>query len=630
MWILRRPGRSPKQDRPQKDRTTQLSGPCIILSAIHEGLCQNWRCVTLRNVRTSTVLLELADAKCLQRLEAKAQFATSARLPRLPSTLHRRDRCFFPRGWAVLSQKKNDLRIHPVQYASRTLNQAERNYSACEREALAVIFALKKFRIYLLSETFTLGTNHQALRHAFQKNDVHGRLARWPDLLAEYDFRIVYLPGEDNHAADYLYRPARGMAKQEMKDGLVLHVSDNGNFESLLLDVQKYLTHFEFSTDDGNYDRRVKRASNSYLFVSGQLFRRTVHRIRVIPPGHQRVGILKSFHDDIGHSDLNTTRQFMSDRYWWPRMHRDIHDYVRSCHDCQIFTPLPNYPASLKLPLTTLFDVFSIDFAGPYPTTSSGHRYILVAVEHLTGWPIAMTYPNCTSAVVLAFLKNEIMFSFGSPRKIISDITTSFLSTAVEEFSQLHGISWKPVLAYAPQSNRKAERMVGTIKKSVAKMVYKNAREWDKRLPKVLYGYRRRRLAEGCSPFELLYVHPPRLSSVDATPLLPACTLAHRQIELLASANLRAKRHDHHTKSPSRKTTEASQIGEKVLVCRGGALHTTVKWPSLISKYYGPCTVRNSDHPRYVLCSQHRRLSRGPIHARRLVRYYQRPDHLLN
>ena len=264
----------------------------------------------------------------------------------------------------VLSQKRDDSRIYPVRYASRTLNQAERNYPACEREVLGVIFALKKFRIYLLSETFTLATDHQALRHAFQKNEVHGRLARWLEFLAEYDFRTVYCLLKEHLAADYLSRSAQRLSNREMANGIVLHVSDKGDFEPLLLDVQKYLTRFKFSAEDGNYDRRVKRASKSYLYAGGQLFRRTVSEIHVIPPWRQRVGILRSFHDNIGHWDLTTTGQFVSYRYWWPKMHRDIHDYFRSCHDCQMFTPQPKYRTPLKSPLTTFFDVFSIDFAG--------------------------------------------------------------------------------------------------------------------------------------------------------------------------------------------------------------------------------------------------------------------------
>ena len=276
-------------------------------------------------------------------------------------------------------------RIHHVRYAIRTLNQAERDYFASKRKALAVIFAPKKFRIYLLSATFTPVTDHQALRYAFQKKDGHGRLTRWLELHAECEFRIVYRPGEYNRVADYFSCPAQGLKKQEMKHGLVLHVSDKENVKPLLLYAQKYLTRFEFSTMDGNYDRRVKRASKYYLFVSSHLFRRTVHGIRIDPAWHQRVRILKSFHDDIGHWDLSTTRQVVSDRYWSLKIHGYIQDYVRSCHDGQMFTPLPTYRTSLKLPLTPLVNIFTIDFAVPFPTTSSGHRYILLAVKHLTG-----------------------------------------------------------------------------------------------------------------------------------------------------------------------------------------------------------------------------------------------------
>ena len=80
---------------------------------------------------------------------------------------------------AVMAQRKEDRKVHPIQYASRPMTSAERKYSACEHEALAVIFALKKFRVYLLStQRFVLITDHQALQYAFKKKDIHGRLAR--------------------------------------------------------------------------------------------------------------------------------------------------------------------------------------------------------------------------------------------------------------------------------------------------------------------------------------------------------------------------------------------------------------------------------------------------------------------
>lgn len=80
---------------------------------------------------------------------------------------------------AVLSQKQSGGKVHPIQYASRTMTHAERNYSACEREAPAVVFALSKFQVCMLStEPLCFSTDHQALKAAFLKKDIHGRLAR--------------------------------------------------------------------------------------------------------------------------------------------------------------------------------------------------------------------------------------------------------------------------------------------------------------------------------------------------------------------------------------------------------------------------------------------------------------------
>ena len=108
---------------------------------------------------------------------------------------------------AVLAQKKKDGKIHPVKYASRTMNKTERDYSDCEREALAVIFAFEEVRVYLLStQRFLLIMDHQFLQYAFKKKDMHGQLARWMDVFAEYDFEVKYRAGGKNGAAAFLSR----------------------------------------------------------------------------------------------------------------------------------------------------------------------------------------------------------------------------------------------------------------------------------------------------------------------------------------------------------------------------------------------------------------------------------------
>ena len=86
---------------------------------------------------------------------------------------------------AVISQLDDNGREHPIHYASRVLSDTESKYSAFEREALGVIFALKKFRHYFISNKFKLYTDHQALKYVFNMKDPDGRIARWFVLLAE-------------------------------------------------------------------------------------------------------------------------------------------------------------------------------------------------------------------------------------------------------------------------------------------------------------------------------------------------------------------------------------------------------------------------------------------------------------
>jgi len=90
----------------------------------------------------------------------------------------------------ILAQPYNDVN-HPNSYASRKLNKAERNYSTTEQEALGMVFSLQKFRHYLLENTFTFNTNHQALKYLVNKPLHHGRICRWLLLFQEFEFNVV-------------------------------------------------------------------------------------------------------------------------------------------------------------------------------------------------------------------------------------------------------------------------------------------------------------------------------------------------------------------------------------------------------------------------------------------------------
>nr|GEZ98620.1 reverse transcriptase domain-containing protein [Tanacetum cinerariifolium] len=106
---------------------------------------------------------------------------------------------------AVLGQH-HEKHFKPIHYASKTMTDAESNYTTTEKEMLVVVYAFEKFQSYLIMNKSIVHTDHSALKYLFAKKDAKERLLRWVLLLQEFDFKVLDTKGAENLAVNHLSR----------------------------------------------------------------------------------------------------------------------------------------------------------------------------------------------------------------------------------------------------------------------------------------------------------------------------------------------------------------------------------------------------------------------------------------
>ena len=120
----------------------------------------------------------------------------------------------------VLAQLGEGDPDHPIEFAIKKLSSVECNYTTIEREGLAMVYALQKFRHYLLGGKFKMFTDHSALKYLVNKPVLGGRICRWLLLFQEYDFEIIVKPGRLNAGPDHLSRIETGEEPTNLEDNL--------------------------------------------------------------------------------------------------------------------------------------------------------------------------------------------------------------------------------------------------------------------------------------------------------------------------------------------------------------------------------------------------------------------------
>ena len=476
---------------------------------------------------------------------------------------------------AVLSQIQEDGHDHPIAYASATLNKHERNYSVTEKECLAVVFAVKVFRPYLLGpKPFTVVTDHAPLTALAKHRDTAGRLGRWNLILSEFKFHVRHKPGRAHANADALSRMVdpTPVIKSDMtgllpdppgvgKGGAVVNAVNEIPMEKstdtspprvfdlaeidriddlpeLLVRDQLFGPLVEYLREgklpsDGNQRRWVtSEAGRCALRNDGILLRAkdtktskpTDPKVLIcLPKSLQRVCMRVAHALPVsGHLSAETTYARLKNLVYWPKMKEEIFSYVRGCLTCQESKVPPAPGKYLMTPIVASMPLERVvmDVLGPLRVTEDGNKYIIIFTDHFTKWTTAVAMPDQLARTVAEALVEKVILCVGPMHTLASDQGTNFLSHIVEEVCDLFGTRQMQSVAYRPQTQGLVERFNRTLLSMLRCFVDEECNDWDKYLPYLIYAYNTSpNRVTGETPFRLMYGRDPkpfiRLPEVD-------------------------------------------------------------------------------------------------------------------
>ncbi|GJV37803.1 reverse transcriptase domain-containing protein [Tanacetum coccineum] len=351
----------------------------------------------------------------------------------------------------------------PIYYASKTLSDAQTNYTVTEKELMAVVYAFKKFRSYLVLSKTIVYTDHSALKYLFNKQDVKPRLIRWILLLQEFTIEIRDKNGAENLAADHLSR----LENPYQRDSVGMEINDNFPHKSLNMISLNPDNKPPWFADIANY-----LVGN--VLVKGILFD-GVWTARKLW-SFSKLAIM----DPPGDTITRTT----------PRK--------------KFLTMVFSGPPFTAMPRTLSRTVTRVSVRGISHNRTKCPKILFRFVRFLTSG--ASISWGCSRLQEGTDIFSWLSTIFGTPWAIISDRGTHFCNDQFSKVLKKYGVTHRLSTSYHPQTSGQVEVSNRGLKRILERTIGEHRARWADKLDDALWAFRTAfKTPIGCTPYKLVY-----------------------------------------------------------------------------------------------------------------------------
>jgi transposase InsO family protein len=409
-----------------------------------------------------------------------------------------------------LSQGDNSVTAdNIVRIVSRSLHKYEKNYAVYKLETLALVYALREFRLYLLGKRFHVLTDHRALTFILNldKNmtqPINSTLSGWAAELLEYEFDVTHVPGYRNLLPDHLSRIyartsawgvdnllAKPTAKKAPKKTEDVEAVPPCTEENELPGPPPILSVLTVS------DNKDDTTSKTELMRSLG---------KSIPAESERRAIVERVHAE-GHYGVRTVVEKIYNHYnyWWPTLKRDTQELLKVCSTCQRFDVVKRGYHPMRSPDVALPHEWCQCDLIHMPTSVNGYQYILTIIDLFTSYLLTRPLKTATAAEVAMNLY-QVWADWGPPRILQSDSGSEFVNEVLLEMAKVSGVELRVSTPHYKHSTGSVERVNRTIGTSLRKMLAGAIATWDAALPLVTHYYNTTvRSLTNTSPYALMF-----------------------------------------------------------------------------------------------------------------------------